>query len=186
MSLMINPDGSQPTAAKRTNVRGAGPGAIRIIGIDPGLRHTGWGIIDCAGSRLGYVASGTIRPNTDAPLPLRLSALFQDLQAICTAHHPHEAAVEETFVNKDARSTLKLGQARGIAVTVPALLGVTVAEYAANLVKKSVVGTGHADKAQIQAMVSVLLPKARFDSSDAADALAIAICHAHHRTSVAI
>lgn len=178
--------GSLMLSSNPTDADPVGQKPIRIIGLDPGLRHTGWGIIDCAGSRLRFVASGTIRPSTDQSLPLRLSALFQDLQVIFAAHSPHEAAVEETFVNKDARNTLKLGQARGIAITVPALLGLPVAEYAANLVKKSVVGTGHADKAQIQAMVSVLLPKSRFDSSDAADALGIAICHAHHRRALVI
>jgi len=156
-------------------------GSIRIIGIDPGLRNTGWGIIESEGSRLRFLASGTIRPPQKAELPIRLSELYQDLQSVLRTHQPQEAAVEETFVNKDARATLKLGQARGVAIVAPAVIGISVSEYAANLVKKSVVGNGHADKRQIRAMVSLLLPKSQFESDDAADALAIAICHAHHR-----
>lgn len=157
--------------------------SVRILGLDPGLRNTGWGVIDVEGSHLRFVASGTIRPSRDADLPDRLTDLFQSVQSVATEYQPREAAVEETFVNKDARSTLKLGQARGVVMTAPAILGILVSEYAANLVKKSVVGNGHAEKAQIRAMVSILLPKARFESDDAADALAIAICHAHHRKS---
>ncbi len=156
-------------------------GTIRIIGIDPGLRNTGWGIIDCAGPRLSFVASGVIRADRQAALARRLVFIHASLTEIIRAHRPEEAAVEETFVNRDARATLKLGQARGAALLAPAGLGLEVAEYAPNRVKKSVVGSGHADKRQIGAMVRMLLPKARADSEDAADALAIAICHAHHR-----
>jgi crossover junction endodeoxyribonuclease RuvC len=158
--------------------------AIRIIGIDPGLRRCGWGIIDSDGNRLAFVAAGTITPPTDEPLPLRLRHLFDGLSALIRRYEPQEAAVEETFVSAGARSALLLGQARGIAVMTPAALGLIVGEYAANLVKKSIVGAGHAEKGQIQMMVKILLPTADFKGADAADALAIAICHAHHRNSV--
>ncbi|BBF91775.1 crossover junction endodeoxyribonuclease RuvC [Blastochloris tepida] len=155
---------------------------IRIIGLDPGLRRTGWGIIAVEGSRLGFVACGTVVSDSAEALALRLKALHEGLCAVIAAHRPDEAAVEETFVNKDAGATLKLGQARGIALLVPAQAGLAVAEYAPNLIKKTVVGAGHADKVQIQAMVRLLLPKADPQSADAADALAVAITHAHHRT----
>ncbi len=158
---------------------------IRIIGIDPGLRRTGWGMIDSLNNSLRFVASGTVRSDGDLPLSARLCQLHDGLAAVLEGHAPHEAAVEATFVNKDASATLKLGQARGIAMLVPALAGLEVAEYAPNAVKKSVIGVGHGDKRQIHMMVKVLMPKATFDSDDAADALAIAICHAHHRQAVA-
>ncbi len=157
---------------------------IRIIGIDPGLRRTGWGIIDAIGNSLRFVGSGTIRSDADMDLASRLCQLHDGLEAIIHAHMPVEAAVEQTFVNKDATATLKLGQARGIAMLVPARGGLRVAEYAPNAVKKSVIGVGHGDKKQIHMMVRVLMPRASFDSDDAADALAIAICHVHHRQSV--
>jgi crossover junction endodeoxyribonuclease RuvC len=160
--------------------------AVRIIGIDPGLRRTGWGLIESAGSRLTFIAAGTIRPREDAPLPDRLADLFAGLCDAIETWTPSEAAVEQTFVNKDARATLKLGQARGIALLAPARAGISIAEYAPNAVKKSVVGSGHADKAQIRAMLRILLPRATPDSDDAADALAIAITHAHHRGAVAL
>jgi crossover junction endodeoxyribonuclease RuvC len=156
---------------------------IRLIGIDPGLRRTGWGIIESDGVRLVYVASGMIEPDTDAVLAQRLAAIFRGLNDVLATHAPAEAAVEETFVNENAKATLKLGQARGIAMLAPAMKGLRVAEYTPNLIKKTVVGAGHADKRQIQMMVGMLLPKAKFDSADEADALAIAICHANHRTS---
>lgn len=156
---------------------------IRILGIDPGLRRTGWGVVDIEGSALRFVAAGTVTSDDKAGLARRLRQLHDGLQAIMGLHQPLEAAVEETFVNKDARATLKLGQARGIAMLVPALAGLTVAEYAPNAVKKAVIGVGHGDKAQIHMMVKVLLPKASCDTEHAADALAIAICHAHHRQS---
>lgn len=156
---------------------------IRIIGIDPGLRRTGWGVIESDGVRLVYVASGMITSDSDECLAFRLREIYQGLTSVITAMKPVEASVEETFVNKDARSTLKLGQARGIALLAPAMKGLHVAEYAANVIKKTVVGAGHAEKKQIQAMIGFLLPKAKFDSADEADALAIAICHANHRTS---
>lgn len=154
---------------------------VRIIGIDPGLRRCGWGIIETEGSHLRFVACGTLTPPVDGPLAHRLAALFEGLSALIRKYEPDEAAVEETFVNQGARSALQLGQARGVVLVAPALLGLPVGEYAANLVKKSVVGTGHADKNQIQLMVRTLLPQADFTDADAADALAIAICHAHHR-----
>jgi len=155
--------------------------SIRILGIDPGLRNMGWGIVDLSGSRLSFVAAGTIRSDSKAELSFRLCQLHDGLADIMHRHMPHEAAVEQTFVNKDAKATLKLGQARGIAMLVPARNGLPVAEYAPNAVKKTVIGVGHGDKAQIKLMVKMLLPKASFDSDDAADALAIAICHAHQR-----
>jgi crossover junction endodeoxyribonuclease RuvC len=153
----------------------------RIIGIDPGLRRTGWGIIDVEGSRLSFVACGCVESNEALTLAQRLRQLHDGLTAVVAQHAPDEAAVEETFVNKDARATLKLGQARGIALLVPALAGLDVAEYAANLVKKTVVGTGHADKKQVQTMIRILLPKSNAATADAADALAIAITHGQHR-----
>ncbi|MEM6666730.1 MAG: crossover junction endodeoxyribonuclease RuvC [Pseudomonadota bacterium] len=157
--------------------------AIRILGIDPGLRRTGWGIIVCEGPRLSHVASGTVESDPKAALGERLAALHDGLAEIVKGYSPDEAAVEETFVNKDARATLKLGQARGIAMLVPTLAGLSVAEYAPNHVKKSVVGAGHAAKEQVRMMIGVLLPKADPGMADAADALAIAICHAHNRTA---
>jgi crossover junction endodeoxyribonuclease RuvC len=157
--------------------------AIRIIGIDPGLRHMGWGIVETLGNSLRFVAAGTVRSDGKAPLATRLCQLHDGLVDILDRQAPHEAAIEITFVNKDAGATLKLGQARGIAMLVPARAGLVVAEYAPNAVKKAVIGVGHGDKKQIQMMVKVLMPKAVYDSDDAADALAIAICHAHHRQS---
>jgi len=157
--------------------------AIRIIGIDPGLRRMGWGIIACEGSRLSHVADGTLVSDDKASLAERLVQLHSALQEVFAAYGPDEAAVEETFVNKDARATLKLGHARAIALLVPSTLGLSVAEYAPNMVKKTVVGAGHAEKGQIAAMVRILLPTARPVGPDAADALAIAICHAQHRGS---
>jgi len=159
--------------------------AIRIIGIDPGLRRTGWGVVESDGVRLSYVASGLVTSPADVELAYRLRELFQGIASVIASFKPHEAAVEETFVNDNARATLKLGQARGMALLAPAMGGLVVAEYSPNLIKKSVVGAGHADKRQIQTMVGFLLPKARFDSADEADALAIAICHANHRSSPA-
>lgn len=159
--------------------------AIRIIGIDPGLRRTGWGIIESDGVRLGYVASGHLTSSSEEDLAYRLREIYEGLQSILASFQPVEAAVEETFVNENPRATLKLGQARGMALLAPAIKGLRVAEYPPNLVKKTVVGNGHAEKRQIQLMVSMLLPKARFSSADEADALAIAICHANHRNSPA-
>jgi crossover junction endodeoxyribonuclease RuvC len=157
--------------------------AIRILGIDPGLRRTGWGLIAAEGNRLIYLACGSVATNEKLSLAERLVTIHDGLVRIVDEYRPDEAAVEATFVNRDATATLKLGQARGIALLVPAKAGVIVAEYAPNLVKKTIVGAGHAEKAQIRLMVGVLLPKADPQSEDAADALAIAVTHAHHRTS---
>jgi crossover junction endodeoxyribonuclease RuvC len=154
---------------------------IRIVGIDPGLRRTGWGVIESDGSRLVYVASGVVTSDADDELSARLLDLHRGLYAVIALHCPIEAAVEETFVNDNARATLKLGQARGIALLVPAQSGIKVAEYAPNQIKKTVTGVGHGDKKQVAAMVGMLLPKAKPESPDESDALAIAICHAHQR-----
>jgi len=156
---------------------------IRILGIDPGLRRTGWGMVEIAGSRLSFLGCGSVTTQDADNLAARLLAIHDGLMHILAEFRPDEAAVEATFVNKDAKATLKLGQARGIAMVVPAKAGVPVAEYAPNLVKKSIVGVGHGDKAQIRMMIGVLLPKADPSSDDAADALAIAVTHAHHRRS---
>jgi crossover junction endodeoxyribonuclease RuvC len=156
---------------------------IRILGIDPGLRRTGWGLIEVDGNRLIHVACGSLETSERATLGTRLVAIHDGLIAVIEQYRPHEAAVEATFVNASGAATLKLGQARGIAMLVPARAGLAVAEYAPNLVKKTIVGAGHAEKAQIRMMIGVLLPKADPQSEDAADALAIAVCHAHHRTS---
>lgn len=155
--------------------------SVRILGIDPGLRKTGWGLITQDGSKLSFIACGTIKSDEKKSLAERLKQLHDGLSEIVASYTPDEAAVEETFVNKDARATLKLGHARGIALLVPALVGLTVAEYAPNLIKKTIVGSGHADKDQIHMMVKVLLPKSDAKTPDAADALAIALTHAQHR-----
>jgi crossover junction endodeoxyribonuclease RuvC len=157
--------------------------ANRLIGIDPGLRRTGWGIVEADGVRLAYVASGVITSDSEDALAYRLRTLYEGLVEVIASFQPQEAAIEETFVNKDARATLKLGQARGMALLAPAQRGLAIAEYPPNVVKKTVTGTGHGEKRQIAAMVGFLLPKARFGSADEADALAIAICHASHRQS---
>ena len=161
-------------------------GLIRILGIDPGLRRTGWGVVALDGNRLSFLACGSLTTDDKAELATRLLAIHDGLRHVVEEHTPHEAAVEATFVNKDATATLKLGQARGIAMLVPAIAGLPVAEYAPNLVKKTIVGAGHSEKAQIRMMIGVLLPKADPQSEDAADALAIAVCHAHHRRSVVL
>ena len=157
---------------------------IRILGIDPGLRRTGWGMIECEGNRLIFIACGSVETNDRAALSARLVTIHDGLARVVDEFRPDEAAVEATFVNKDAAATLKLGQARGIAMLIPARAGLPVAEYAPNLVKKTIVGTGHGEKMQIRMMIGVLLPKADPQSEDAADALAIAVTHAHHRQSV--
>ena len=155
----------------------------RIIGIDPGLRRTGWGVIDTLGNSVRFVASGLVTSDGDLDLASRLCQLHDGLDAVLAEYKPDEASIEQTFVNKDAGATLKLGQARGIALLVPARRGLPVAEYAPNAVKKAIVGAGHAEKGQIRVMVKVLMPKATFESDDAAGALAIALTHAHHRGS---
>jgi len=160
-----------------------GTQAIRILGIDPGLRRTGWGLVAIEGNRLSYLACGSLASDDKTALAVRLVAIHDGLRRVVAEHAPDEAAVENTFVNRDAAATLKLGQARGIAMLVPALAGLPVAEYAPNLVKKTIVGSGHSEKVQIRMMVKVLLPRADPQSDDAADALAIAVTHAHHRQS---
>ena len=159
---------------------------IRILGLDPGLRRTGWGVIESAGNALSFIACGTVETSAKAHLAARLAELHQGLAAVLASYAPAEAAVEETFVNADSRGALKLGQARGIALLVPAQAGLAVAEYAPNLVKKSIVGAGRAEKAQVRMMIGVLLPKADPETEDACDALAVAVCHAHHRGAPAL
>ncbi len=157
--------------------------SIRILGLDPGLRRTGWGVIACEGTRLRHIAHGVIAPKDSLPFAERLLCLFEGIEAVVAAYDPHEAAVEETFMNNNAQSALKLGHARAMAMIVPARAGLLVAEYAATVVKKAVVGTGGADKAQVGWMIARLLPTAGKTAVDAADALAVAIAHAHARTA---
>ncbi|MFY9288314.1 MAG: crossover junction endodeoxyribonuclease RuvC [Alphaproteobacteria bacterium] len=157
--------------------------SLLILGIDPGLRHTGWGIVAQDGNRLSYVAAGRISPNSDLPMAERLVSLAEGLAIVLTQHQPSEAAIEETFVNKNALSALKLGQARGAAMLTLAQAGLPVSEYSPNRIKQSVTGYGHADKVQVQAMINMLLPGAGKLAADAADALAVAIAHAHHSSS---
>lgn len=156
---------------------------MRIIGLDPGLRYTGWGVIESVDNRLSFVACGRIVVPDQDELNVRLAYLHRELEKVIADTRPDQAAVEETFSNVNPKSTLKLGMARGVVLLAPALHGIPIGEYAANTVKKTVVGAGHADKTQIQHMVKMLLPKADFSSADAADALAIAICHAHHAST---
>jgi crossover junction endodeoxyribonuclease RuvC len=160
--------------------------SVRILGIDPGLRRTGWGVVEADGNRLSFIGCGSVEPEDDLPLSRRLLAIHEGLAAVLGDFRPAEAAVEQTFVNKDGVATLKLGQARGVAMLAPAMFGISVAEYAPNQVKKTVVGAGHADKNQVLMMLKILLPKAEPKSADAADALAIAITHAHHRQGAAL
>lgn len=155
----------------------------RILGLDPGLRTTGWGIIDSENNRIRHVAHGLIKPDVNDDLAKRLHHLLSEIKDLVDRYGPDEAAVEETFVNANPSSALKLGQARGVVLVAPATKGLTVAEYTANQVKKSVVGAGHADKDQVMAMIRVLLPGCGELTSDGADALAVAICHAHYRTT---
>jgi len=154
---------------------------MRLIGLDPGLRITGWGVIAVRDNRLTHIAAGVVKTDSALSLALRLVQLRDGLTDVIERYAPEEAAVEETFVNANPASTLKLGQARGIALLVPASCGLPVGEYTPNLVKKTVVGSGHAAKEQVQMMVKTLLPGCDVSSADAADALAVAICHAHHR-----
>ena len=154
-----------------------------VLGLDPGLGTTGWGLIRAEGNRLSHIANGQIRTDTKAPLPQRLAGLADQLEALIAEHRPQSAAVEEIFLNKNPQSTLKLSQARGVALMLAARAGITVGEYAARLVKKAVVGTGAAEKAQVHAMVARLLPGIQIAGPDAADALAVAITHAHHLAS---
>lgn len=156
---------------------------MRLLGLDPGLRHTGWGVIEAEGNTLRHLANGAISSDASGDLSRRLVDLYEGIEAVIRDWQPDEAAVEETFVNKNPVSTLKLGQARGVALLVPALHGLPVEEYAPNKIKKSVVGAGHAGKEQIHVMVGVLLPGCVIASEHAADALAVAICHAHYAGS---
>ena len=156
---------------------------MRVLGIDPGLRNLGWGVIDVSGSRLSHVANGICHSSADEDLAQRLLSLFDQLTAVLKKYAPTSAAVEQTFVNKDGAGTLKLGQARGIAMLVPARAGLSIGEYAPNKVKKTIVGVGHADKRQIDHMVRLQLPGVEIAGPDAADALAIAMCHAHYSRS---
>ena len=156
---------------------------VRLLGLDPGLRFTGWGVIDVDGNRLRHVGDGVIATDAAEPVPERLKVLHEALADLLARLRPDEAAVEETYVNRNGAATLKLGYARGIALLAPALAGVAVTEYGAKSVKKAVVGTGGADKNQVEMMVRRLLPGALIRRADAADALAVAICHAHHRAS---
>ncbi len=158
----------------------ASSSTLRLLGLDPGLRHTGWGVIDVAGNRLSYVADGVAHSRQGDALADRLVTLFRQIGAVIERFQPDEAAVEESFVNKNPASTLKLGVARGVVLLAPAERGLPVTEYSTNLIKKSVVGVGHADKEQVQMMVRRLLPGCLAEDPDAADALAAAICHAHH------
>jgi crossover junction endodeoxyribonuclease RuvC len=153
---------------------------MRILGLDPGLRVTGWGLLEATPGRLRHVANGSVRPRTDGSLAARLAELDDGLAGVIETFAPHVAAVEETFVNRNPASALKLGHARGVVLLAPARAGLAVHEYAATQIKKSVVGVGHAGKDQIGLMVRVLLPGCAIDGADAADALAVAICHAHH------
>jgi len=153
---------------------------VKILGLDPGLGTTGWGVIEADGNRLAHVANGQIKTDTAAPLAQRLAHLADELDRVIAEQRPHGAAVEEVFVNANPQSTLKLGQARGVVIMVAARGGLEVGEYAARLVKKAIVGTGGAEKAQVHAMVSRLLPGVSIAGPDAADALAVAITHAHH------
>jgi len=156
---------------------------VRILGLDPGLGTTGWGLIDAQGNRLAHIANGQIKTDSSAELPRRLSGLADQLEAILADYRPEAAAVEEVFVNQNPQSTLKLGQARGVVIMTAARAGLDVGEYAARLVKKAVVGVGNAEKAQVHAMVARLLPGIKIAGPDAADALAVAITHAHHLAS---
>jgi len=153
---------------------------VRILGLDPGLGTTGWGVVEAEGNRLSHVANGQLKTDTLTPLAQRLARLAEQLEAVLAEYRPNAAAVEEVFVNQNPQSTLKLGQARGVVLMCAARAGIGVGEYAARLVKKALVGTGGADKTQIHAMVARLLPGAKIAGPDAADALAVAITHAHH------
>lgn len=161
-------------------------GSVRILGIDPGLRFTGWGVLEAEGNRLRHVADGVIATDSTQSVPLRLKALDDALAELLARFCPEEAAVEETYVNRNGAATLKLGYARGVALLAPARVGIEVFEYGAKTVKMAVVGTGGADKEQVGLMVRRLLPGAGQKRADAADALAVAICHAHHRSTASM
>jgi crossover junction endodeoxyribonuclease RuvC len=175
---------SWPNSAA-SSVAPAGGRTVRILGLDPGLRHTGWGVIDTVDNRLAFVADGVVAPDPDAALAERLRHLFAAVQDLIVRFQPDECAIEDTFVNQNAVSTLKLGHARAAAMLAPAVAGIAVSEYKPNLVKKAVVGAGHAEKAQVGAMMKILLPGCGASTADAADALAVAVCHAHLRATAA-
>jgi crossover junction endodeoxyribonuclease RuvC len=156
---------------------------VRLLGLDPGLQHTGWGVVESTGNRLRHIADGVVSTTADLPLAERLCQIHRALNTLMEIWKPDEAAVEHTYVNKNPGAALKLGQARGVVLLAPALAGLPVAEYQAMEVKRAVVGTGHADKVQVADMVRRLLPGATLKRADASDALAVAICHAHHRGS---
>lgn len=156
---------------------------MRLLGLDPGLRTTGWGVIDVEDNRLRYAGSGCVRSDAALDIADRLVELFEGISRVIAEFEPDEAAVEKTFVNRNAESTLKLGLARGVVLLAPARAGLAVSEYAPNMVKKSVVGSGHAAKRQVMMMIRTLLPGAEVQGADAADALAVAICHAHRRAT---
>jgi crossover junction endodeoxyribonuclease RuvC len=156
---------------------------IKLLGLDPGLRVTGWGVLAVDGNRLRHIADGAVSVAASGTLADRLARLYRGLEEVVSTHMPDEVAVEETFVNRNPASTLKLGQARGVVLLVPALALLPVSEYSANLIKKSLVGTGHATKDQVTMMIRTLLPGCQLEKADAADALAVAVCHAHHRTA---
>lgn len=160
--------------------------ALKVLGLDPGLQHTGWGIIEVEGNRLRWVADGTIHSTTALSLSERLQQIYCGLSEVICLYQPDEAAVEETFVNKNPASTLKLGQARGVVMLAPAMAGLMVAEYQPTLIKKAVVGTGTASKDQVGMMIRTLLPGCLGATADAADALAVAVCHSHHRASALV
>jgi crossover junction endodeoxyribonuclease RuvC len=175
------PDRGAPERSEARSVTPRPYGSVRLLGLDPGLQHTGWGLVESAGSRLRHLGDGVISTDAAQPLAERLCTLYRGLVALLELWQPDEAAVEHTYVNKNPGAALKLGQARGVVLLAPALTGIPVAEYQAMEVKRAVVGTGHAEKLQVEAMVRRLLPGAVIRRADAADALAVAICHAHHR-----
>jgi crossover junction endodeoxyribonuclease RuvC len=170
---------AQPGGAARPPVQQS----VRILGLDPGLQHMGWGLVESTGSRLRHLGDGVVSTKAELPLAERLCQIYRALTELLEALRPDEAAVEHTYVNKNPGAALKLGQARGVVLLAPALRGLPVAEYQAMEVKRAVVGTGHADKIQVQDMVRRLLPGAVIKRADAADALAVAICHANHRST---
>ncbi|MCZ6603697.1 MAG: crossover junction endodeoxyribonuclease RuvC [Alphaproteobacteria bacterium] len=163
-----------------------GPPRLRFLGLDPGLKATGWGLIEVDGNHLTHVANGVVCPPKGLELAGRLKGLYTRLADLIVEYRPDQAAVEETFVNANGKTTLLLGQARGVVMLAPANAGLKVFEYPANLIKKSVVGYGHADKVQVAHMVGHILPGLELEAGDAADALAVAICHAHHAAHRAV
>jgi crossover junction endodeoxyribonuclease RuvC len=181
--FLLPTDSPRRVARERLNNGFCTLSPIRLLGLDPGLRFTGWGLIEVDGNRLRHLADGVIGTDSDTSVPHRLCVLYEALKLLIAEHKPKEAAVEETYVNRNGAATLKLGYARGVALLVPALAGLPVTEYGAKSVKRAVVGTGAADKTQVAEMVRRLLPGATMRRADASDALAVAICHAHNRAT---